>query len=331
MSFTVEKPGVMTIVQDLGRWGHQSRGVTVSGPMDQFSLRTGNVLLGNDQNDAALEITLFGLEIVLNVEQCVVLAGADLNMRINGAPAPAWTVHRVPRGSRIAMGGMSGDGCRSYLCFSGGVGVPLVMGSRSTYTKASLGGCEGRALKSGDVVPLNEPRPLWRRCAGFACPPELRPTRVPSEMISAMDGPQADAFTQAGMETFYGATFTVSNDIDRMGYRLDGPEIERCKSPDIVSDGIAHGAVQVPGHGRPIVMMSDRQTTGGYTKIAVVSTWSVARLAQRMPGGEVRFRRVTEDEAVSRLAEFERNLETLDDMRASYRSRAHWRFEGEVI
>jgi biotin-dependent carboxylase-like uncharacterized protein len=195
------------------------------------------------------------------------------------------------------------------------------MGSRSTYTKAALGGYRGRALKSGDVVGLGAPRQLWRRGIGLTCPPELRPARAPDEPISAMDGPQIDAFTKEGIDTFYGETFTVSNDIDRMGYRLDGPEIGRCKSPDIVSDGIAHGAVQVPGHGRPIVMMSDRQTTGGYTKIAVVSTWSAAALAQRLPGDAVRFARVTEEEAASRLESFERDLETLDGIRASYRSR----------
>lgn len=321
MPFTVERPGIMTLVQDLGRWGYQSRGVTVSSPMDQFSLRMGNVMLGNGQNDAALEITLSGLDIVIGGEQCAVLAGADLSMRINGMAAPAWTVHHLPRGSRVTIGGMTGDGCRSYLCFSGGIDVPLVMGSRSTYTKAALGGYRGRALKSGDVVGLGAPRPLWRRGIGLTCPPELRPARAPDEPISAMDGPQIDAFTKGGIDTFYGETFTVSNDIDRMGYRLDGPEIGRCKSPDIVSDGIAHGAVQVPGHGRPIVMMSDRQTTGGYTKIAVVSTWSAAALAQRLPGDAVRFARVTEEEAASRLESFERDLETLDGIRASYRSR----------
>ncbi|MDR1916195.1 MAG: biotin-dependent carboxyltransferase family protein [Synergistaceae bacterium] len=321
MSFVVEKPGALTLVQDLGRWGHQFRGVTVSGPMDPFSLRMGNIMLGNGQNDAALEITLFGLDIIVNEERCVVLAGADLNMRINGAPAQSWTAYYVPPGSRITIGGLSGDGCRSYLCFSGGIDVPLVMGSRSTYVRASLGGYNGRALKSGDVVNLNAPKPLWRLGDGLVCPPELRPMRPRDELICAMDGPQIDAFTQEGINTFYGETFTVSNEIDRMGYRLDGPEIELCKSPDIVSDGIALGAVQVPGHGRPIVMMSDRQTTGGYAKIAVVCTWSAAKLAQRLPGDPVRFRRVSEDEAVSYLFEFERSLETLDRMRATYRSR----------
>jgi biotin-dependent carboxylase-like uncharacterized protein len=325
MSFVVEKPGMMTIVQDLGRWGRQSMGVPVSDPMDQFSLRIGNVMLGNDQNSAALEIALFGLDITVNAEQCVVLAGADLNMSINGMSSPAWTVNYISPGSRITVDGPSGGGIRSYLCFGGGIDVPLVMGSRSTYVKAALGGYEGRMLRSGDVVRLCGQGPLWRRGIGFVCPRDLRPEPNGDEPLYAMDGPQIDAFTQSGIDTFYHETFTVTNETDRMGCRLDGPEIERRKRPDIVSDGIALGAVQVPGSGRPIVMLSDRQTTGGYTKIAVVSAWSTARLAQRMPGDRVRFQRVTEAEAVSYLLKFERDLFRLDDMRASYRSRPYYR------
>ena len=139
-----------------------------------------------------------------------------------------------------------------------------------------------------------------------------------------MDGPQVDAFTDEGLKTFYNETYTITTDADRMGYRMDGPEIARAKPADIVSDGIVFGAVQVPGHGRPIVMMSDRQTTGGYTKIAVVSTWSAARLAQKLPNETVRFQRVTEHEATGYLERFENDLRVLDQMRATYRSRRYW-------
>lgn len=323
MSFRVEKPGILTLVQDLGRWGHQSRGVPVSSPMDQFSLRMGNVMLGNGQNDAALEMTLFGLEIVFERECCVVLTGADLAMSIDGIRVPPWTVHRAGLGSRLAVTGFSKclDGCRSYLCFSGGIDVPPVMGSRSTYSRGKIGGYKGRALRAGDVIALCEPRPLWRLSAGFACPPELRPASRDDEPICALDGPQIDAFTDAGIKTFFNEPYTVTNEIDRMGYRLDGPIIEHASGPDVVSDGIAHGSVQVPGEGKPIVLMSDRQTTGGYAKIAVVSTWSVARLAQKMPGDVVRFKRISEKEASAQLFAFEENLRRLDEMRAAYRSR----------
>ena len=326
MSFLVEKPGMFTIVQDLGRWGHQSGGLTVSGPMDQFSLRIGSVMLGNDENDAALELTVGGFEAVFQRECCVVLTGAELPMTINGCQAPAWTVHYVPCGVRLAVRVPSSlaSGCRSYLCVSGGIDVPLVMGSRSTFTKGKIGGYKGRALAAGDIVEIGAPAPLWRASEGSTCPEEFRPGRCRDEPLHTMDGPQIDAFTETGVKTFYGETYTVTDKIDRMGYRLDGPVIAHKNGADIVSDGIVHGSVQVPGDGKPIVLMSDRQTTGGYTKIAVVSTWSAALLAQKTPGALVRFHKISEKEAAEYLISFENDLRRLSEMRATYRSRRVW-------
>ncbi|MDR1510603.1 MAG: biotin-dependent carboxyltransferase family protein [Synergistaceae bacterium] len=327
MSFTVGRAGMATLVQDLGRWGHQSRGVTVSEPMDRFSFRVGNIMLGNDENDAALEIAFLGPEITFHRESCVVLTGGGLLMKIDGSIAEAWTVHRVTQGSRLAVDGPSGSqnrGVRSYLCMSGGIDVPVVMGSRSTFTKGKIGGYKGRALKTGDIVPIFPPKPLWRKSAGFICPPEIRPVHASDEPLHTLDGPQIDAFTDAGIKTFYKEIYTVTDKIDRMGYRLDGPEIEHKNGADIVSDGIVHGSVQVPGDGKPIVMMSDRQTTGGYTKIAVVSTWSAAALAQKMPGEKIRFHRVTKEEAVRYLIDFGSKLTELDELRAAYRSRQRY-------
>jgi biotin-dependent carboxylase-like uncharacterized protein len=292
--------------------------------MDQFSLRTGNVMLGNCPNDAALEVTLFGLDITFTEERCVVLAGAELAVTIDGNAAPAWTVRRVRPGSRISVTGLPREpasGCRAYLCVSGGIDVPPVMGSRSTYTRAGLGGYKGRALKAGDVIGLCEPRPLWRRSEGFVCPPELRPALFVNEPLTASDGPQKDAFTEEGIETFCSSPYRIAGDSDRMGYRLEGPALAHRKGADIISDGIPLGAVQVPADGQPIVMMADRQTIGGYAKIAVVSSWSCARLAQRLPGETVRFHRVGEKEAAEELFDFEKKLEILDAARASYRSR----------
>jgi len=324
MPFSVERPGMLTLVQDAGRWGYQSKGLTVSGPMDQFSFRMGNVMLGNDESDAALEVTLFGLEIIFHDERRVVLAGADLVMNIDGAPAASWTVHRAAPGSRLAITGLPyspGVGCRAYLCISGGIDVPLVMGSRSTFTRGKIGGYKGRALAAGDVLGMLDPKPLWRRSAGFVCPPELRPSRTWDEPLDTLEGPQIDAFTLKGIETFFNEAFRVTNEADRMGYRLDGPNIEHRAGADIVSDGIVPGAVQVPGDGKPIVMMSDCQTTGGYTKIAVVSTWSAASLAQKISGDIVRFRKVSGNEATRNLINFENDLRRLAELRASYRSR----------
>ncbi len=327
MSIKVVKPGLFTTVQDLGRWGFQSSGVPVSGAMDPFSLRIGNALLGNAQGDAALEITVLGPEIVFGDERCVALTGADLGMKIDGIPAEPWRVYKISAGGRVSFDGVTGNGCRGCLCVSGGIGVAPVMGSRATHTRSKMGGFEGRALKAGDEVPCGENYPLWRLAEGFSCPADLRPARAPDEPILASDGPQVDAFNDEGLATFYGGTYTVSGEADRMGYRLEGPEVARSKPADILSDGICCGAVQVPGHGRPIVMMADRQTTGGYTKIAVVSLWSVAALAQRMPGESVRFQRATREECAAKLTEFEGNIARLEEFRASYRSRnQYWRW-----
>ncbi len=316
MSFHVENPGMLTTVQDLGRWGYQAGGVPVSGAMDPFSLRIGNILLGNEEGAAALEMTLFGAELVFDEACCIALTGADMAMQVNGADAAAWQAHAVPAGGRVVLGEAREGACRGYLCVSGGIGVPPVMGSRSTYMRARMGGFDGRPLQAGDVVPCGKGAALP---AGFVCPPELRPRRIPGEALLATDGPQADAFTEEGLATFYSREYTISSDADRMGYRFDGPEIARCKPADVVSDGICWGAVQVPGHGRPIVMMADRQTTGGYTKIAVLSLWSVGGLAQRLPGESARFRRGTADECVAQLAAFEETMRELAALRAAYR------------
>jgi biotin-dependent carboxylase-like uncharacterized protein len=307
----VEEPGLFTLVQDLGRWGYQSKGVTVSEPMDSFSLRLGNVMLGNDENAAALEMVMFGPVLVFRKSCCIAVTGADFGLTIDGEGASAWRVHRIEAGSRVALAGMTGDGCRAYLCIGGGIATPPVMGSRSTYVKAGIGGMCGRALQAGDILPLGEPAPNWQAGVGLVCPEEYRGTAFRDDPLYALDGPQVDAFSPEGLATFYNESYTVTDEIDRMGYRLDGPEIARLRGADIVSDGIAFGSVQVPGNGKPIVLMSDRQTTGGYTKIAVVSSWSVASLAQKMPGESVRFKRVTVEEATAMLRRFENTLHEL--------------------
>lgn len=318
MAMHVAEPGLFTLVQDLGRWGHQSEGVAVSNPMDEFSLRIGNAMLGNDDNAAALEVLLYGPEAVFTNDCCIAATGADLGLTINGSPAENWRAHKIAAGDRVSLTGATGDGCRAYLCVSGGVDVPLVMGSRATYTKAGLGGFKGRALQAGDTVPIGSARPGWEKAAGFACPEPFRVTRYRDEPLYALEGPQEDAFSAEGIAVFYSRPYTVTDEIDRMGYRLDGPQIARVRGADIISDGIPFGAVQIPGNGKPIVLLSDRQTTGGYTKIAVVSSWSAAQLAQKLPGETVRFKKISVEEAVELLRRFEESLRVLRDTRAAY-------------
>lgn len=322
--FECKLPGMLTTVQDGGRWGYQGEGMPVAGAMDLQAFRLGNLLAGNDENTAALEVTIMGPSLtVLEGEAIIAVTGADLGFQINGSAAPLWTAVLVKAGDSLSFSGPK-RGCRAYICFSGGVDVPVVMESRSTYTRGAVGGFHGRALKKGDVIKCGEPFGLWKKCEGLECPEELRPSYEPEAPLRVIaPGPQEEYFTPEGVETFYKEEYKVSASADRMGYRMEGPEIEHKDAADIISDAIPLGAVQVPGHGQPIVMLADRQTTGGYTKIGVVCSPDLAALAQRMPGMAVRFVKITLDEALNLVREEARKR---DEMR---RLRAKWRSAGE--
>lgn len=293
----VIKPGMLTLVQDLGRYGFQQFGVPVAGAMDQHAAVVANLLVGNDKAAAVLEIMMLGPELKLKFNGTIALTGADLRPKINGTPVALWQTLAVKVGDVLSFQGLR-SGLRAYLAVNGGIDTSPVMNSRSTYTKAALGGYEGRALKAGDQVPVgagNDEFPI------LAIPAEYIPVYGTSKEVRLVLGPQDDAFTEAGILTFLDNIYTVTNECDRMGYRLDGPSIEHIKGGDIISDGIAFGAVQVPGHGKPIVMMADRQTTGGYTKIAGIISVDLPLLAQSKPGDQIRFKKVTLEEAHSLL------------------------------
>jgi biotin-dependent carboxylase-like uncharacterized protein len=321
MRLQIEQGGLLTTIQDLGRWGYLGRGMPVAGAMDPQALRLGNVLVGNNPNDAALEITLMGPRLVVaDGEGLIALAGTDLGLTVNGHSAPAWEAHYLSAGDVIAFRGPKGRGCRSYLCLSGGIDVPPIMGSRSTYLRATLGGLDGRVLKAGDVLETGKTR-LIRAGQGFFCPRELRPPREGDAPLRVLLGPQDKAFTASGIETFLRSDYVITSEADRMGYRLDGPLIEHAGEADIISDAIPPGSIQVPGEGKPICMLADGQTTGGYTKIAVLITTDRGALAQRMPGESVRFSAVTYDEAVHSARTEARAVEALLERRSAYRSR----------
>jgi biotin-dependent carboxylase-like uncharacterized protein len=322
MSILVEHPGMLTTAQDLGRWGYQAMGIPVAGAMDPLSLRIGNLLLGNPENAAALECTLLGPTLRMAGEKTLLaLTGADLGMKINGKEVPAWKVLELFEGDRISFSGPQGKGCRGYLCFAGGIEVPPLLGSRSTYLRGKLGGVEGRALQKGDFLSLGKPDILWERCAGLACPEELRPQNPPGGAFRVILGPQEEYFTDAGKKTFFSSEYVVSSAADRMGFRLEGPKVEHREGADIISDAIPPGAIQVPGHGEPIVMMADRQTTGGYAKIGLLAGADFGRFAQKIPGDTVRFTSISLSEGRKLLEKQEETLRELERLRASHRSR----------
>ena len=323
MELIVKKAGMLTSVQDLGRWGYQSSGVPVAGAMDLPALRLGNTMLGNSENAAALEVTLLGPELEVRGEGAAVFAGADLGFSVNGKAAGSWNAVLLKNGDAITFKGPKGKGCRGNLCFSGGIDIPSVMGSRSTYMRAKIGGLDGRALKNGDVLNTGEPWILWKRLEGFSMPSELDPSMADDAPLALITGLQEDAFTEEGKKLLFEAEYTITADSDRMGCRLEGPVIGHAeKGADIVSDAIPLGAVQIPGHGMPIIMLADRQTTGGYTKIGVLSPLSIEALVQKMPGYKVRFRRSGLDEGADEQKRIRDAVLRVKELRASHVSRS---------
>ena len=285
-------PGPHTTVQDLGRPGQLRYGIPPSGPVDAPSFVIANRLVANADNAAGLECTLMGPRLQAQAPCAVAVTGADMAVTVNGAAAPAWTTLLLLAGDVLKIG-VARAGVRGYVAFSGGIDVPLVLGSRATYVRGRMGGVQGRALRKDDalrLVPAALPR--VRRVRSDAIPdwngePVLR----------VVLGPQDDRFSAEGIAQFLGAAYEMLPQSDRMGARLKGPRIAHARGHDIISDGIALGAVQVPGDGQPIVLLVDRQSTGGYTKVATVCSFDIARVGQVKPGQRMRFTAIEVAEA----------------------------------
>jgi antagonist of KipI len=308
--FLVLKPGFFSTLQDLGRFSCLGYGVPVSGAMDQFSLVAANLLVGNKPSDACLETTLTGPELQVLSETQIAIAGAECSLTINGENAPMWRTLRVKKGDVVSFGSMQ-NGCRAYLSIRGGVNVPLVLGSRSTCVRAGIGGLDGRALRNGDVIEGFDASPL---AAEYSMPEDLVPKLTDHVEACVVLGPQADMFTGIGIDTFLSGSFRVTTEADRMGYRLEGPRVEHEGRADIVSDALLPGAVQVPKDGRPIIVMRDAQTTGGYPKIAVVISSDLSVLGQAKPGCSIGFSRVSLSKAQERSRDFFKLLKGLSSL-----------------
>ena len=290
MSVTVLNPGLLTTVQDMGRVGYQQFGVSVSGVMDPRAASIANILVGNEEGDAVLESTMMGPQLRFDVSNCIAITGVDLGPTLDGAPIPNYAAVSVQAGQVLRFTAPK-TGCRCFIAFAGGLDIPVVMGSRSTYLKAKIGGLEGRKLQKDDVIGFRDPKTQLKNMNDRNLYPEFVPRAVYT--VRVVMGPQDDAFTQKGIQTFLNETYTVTPEFDRMGCRLEGAVIEHVQSGDIISDGIAFGAIQVPSSGQPIIMLADRQTTGGYTKIANVITADFRILGQLKGGDKVRFEKVS--------------------------------------
>lgn len=304
----VVRPGLQSTVQDLGRWGHQAVGVPVAGPMDWFSHRLANLLVGNAQDAATLEVTLLGPALEFEADAVVAICGAEFEVTANGQSVGTGVTTRLARGTRLHFGRRRA-GARAYLAVAGGLRVPLVLGSGATHVVSAMGGVNGRALVAGDRVPLKAApaAPLVRRASGLTLPASGR------VRLRVMHGPQADWFEPAALTTLTTVSFRVSPRSNRMGFRLEGPPLPRRRSDEPISEPLAFGALQVPGAGEPILLMADRQTAGGYPKIASVIWADLPLAGQLAPGDFIEFTWCSRQEALAALIARERPLLRLAD------------------
>jgi antagonist of KipI len=295
-------------VQDLGRFGCARYGVAASGTLDGFAARVANLLVGNDEKAAVVETTLMGLRVNVLREAVMAVTGGDLRARKDREPLPMWRSIVAREGETIAFSGPR-SGFRAYIAVAGGISVPTVMGSRSTYLSSGLGGFEGRPLRTGDILAA-EPVNDGMRFAGRTFDPESVPGYSSPWRLRVVWGPQDEHFSEEGRRTFTTSGFTVSPDSDRTGIRLKGPVIARKPEvgESIISEGIVAGAIQVPGDGHPIIILGET-ASGGYRKIATIISADLPLLGQITPGDTVAFEAVSMEQAVQALREIEGKID----------------------
>jgi len=295
-AFEVLDPGILTTIQDLGRYGFSQFGVPPSGALDTFSFRVANLLVGNPGGEACLETTIMGLKLKALREVVIAMTGGDLSPTLNGESLEMWRTHLLVEGDVIRFRKVR-TGCRTYLGMSGGFVVPKIMGSQSTYLSGKFGGLEGRALKRGDILySFHLQSPLSK--LGLRFPSEWIPPLDKEVLLQVVPGPQDHHFTEKGFQTFCSSSYQVTPQCDRMGVRLEGPKIERRSDVEesIISEGLLSGAIQVPGDGKPIIILTEL-VTGGYTKIATVISADLTKVAQLKPGDRARFTPISIEEA----------------------------------
>ncbi len=292
----VIKPGLFTTVQDLGRWGFQAYGVGIEGALDAFALEAANLLVGNAKGEAGLEITVSGPTLKFLQETTFAVTGADLGPDLDGKGISNWTCHFAPLGSTLIFHGVR-RGVRAYLAVSGGIAVPPVLGSRSTYLLGRFGGLEGLALKSRDLLPVPPLAKDARERTGNFIPENLRPPYRKNPVLRVVMGPFADFFSDEGVTAFLSTEYTITPQSDRMGYRLQGEPIKRQKPQELISCGLANGTIQVPPNGQPIVLLAGRATAGGYPIVATLITADLPLIAQSAPGDRIRFSAISLNEA----------------------------------
>ena len=301
-------PGLQTTVQDLGRFGFGRYGVAPSGALDPFALRIGNLLVDNLENQACLETTLLGLRIKALTDVLIAVTGANLQPQVDKRPLEMWCSHILNKGEILSFMGPS-SGCRSYIALGGGIDIPPVMGSKSTSLPSGFGGFEGKALEAGAILfsesPQAKPVATHRKFE-----PQWIPTYPNKWIVRVIWGPQDDDFTEEGRQTFLKSFYEISSESDRTGIRLVGPLIHRKTDipESIISEGQISGNIQVPGDGKPIIILGET-VSGGYRKIATVISADLPLLGQIRPGDEIHFKAISLDEANQALRKMENKIQ----------------------
>ena len=291
IGFKVNAPGMLSLLQDGGRYGRHDIGLTTGGPVDRLAMSWANRLVGNRAETTAIEASFGGLALEAEIHTQICISGGDQALTINGEPRECWRSHCVKPGDVIALG-FAKQFCRSYLAVSGGFNVAPSFGSTATVVREGIGGLRGEKLAQGDHLPAQENRDT--QC--LVLPEEQRPRYHRDIQLRVIPGYQHLSFPRLELQRFYNSEYRVTDRADRMGYRLEGPPIH-CDLTSLLSEGICMGAIQVPADGQPIVLLRDRQTIGGYPKLGAALSVDTALLAQQMPGASVHFRRISPHEA----------------------------------
>jgi antagonist of KipI len=310
MKMVVTRAGFLTSVQDLGRTGYRQFGVSLGGALDPFALRVANLLAGNEESAAALEITFGGLQLRFSDERIVAWCGGEFDVRVESTSLPAGHAAFMHAGEELKIG-HARSGCRCWLAVSGGIDVPIVLGSSSTDLRANFGGFQGRALRDGDVVTLRTwpGSPIPTGISPWSAPKPWSQTASFAPVFRFVRGADWNRFNVSTLQRFTSRPFAISPDSDRMGVRFDGPELARENNVDLISEAVVPGTIQVPPSGKPILLLQDCQTIGGYPKIAHVITVDLGIAAQLRAGDAVRFSEVSLAEAHRLLLERESELE----------------------
>ncbi|WP_033706999.1 5-oxoprolinase subunit C family protein [Bacillus mycoides] len=321
MDVEILHAGMFTTVQDLGRFHYQQYGVPVGGAMDKNALRMINMLVGNEENEAGLEITIMGPKLLIKKTTLLAIGGADMEPLLNGERIPLWRPILAEEGSMLCLG-KAKSGCRAYVTFTGGINIDHTMGSKSTYIRAALGGIEGRMLKKGDYFQIGTGAEVASRFiqnlqeeerikTKWAICNNALPKYKKQPILRVITDFEYDQFTEESIKSFFSNEYKVSNYADRMGYRLDGDVLNRAEEIEILSSPVTFGTIQVPNGGQPIILMADRQTTGGYPRIGNIISVDLPLLAQLKPGDYVTFEKITMEDAAQLYIKQETSMSLL--------------------